>query len=156
MKFECCSQNTGWDGYSWIHVHFCFDFLVTKKEGKFKQGKIMSAKVCQRFLYSLPTLENFFLTVGQNNFGNKIPLSHCFLGRLLFESTFVYECTLEVLGFNMRLNMENWGSVIWYISLLAVYFKSLESLEEKAEHKLESYITYTGRQNVWSGWLFMK
>ena len=108
----------------------------------------LQPQISKVFLYHS---NNFFLTVGQNNFGNKIPLSHCFLGRLLFESTFVYECTLEVLGFNMRLNMENWGSVIWYISLLAVYFKSLESLEEKAEHKLESYITYTGRQNVWSG-----
>ena len=38
-------------------VHLLSDFFIQKKEGKFKQGKIMSAKVCQRFLYSLYTLE---------------------------------------------------------------------------------------------------
>ena len=38
------------------NVHVCFDFLVTKKEEKFKQGKIMSGKVCQTFLYSILTL----------------------------------------------------------------------------------------------------
>ena len=29
------------------NVHFCFDFLVTKKEGKFKQTKIMCTKSFQ-------------------------------------------------------------------------------------------------------------
>jgi hypothetical protein len=33
------------------------DIPSRKEEGKFKQGKMMSAKVCQRFLYSLYTLE---------------------------------------------------------------------------------------------------
>ena len=39
-------------------MHFCFDFLVTKKEGKFKQGKIISGKVCETFLYSILSLVN--------------------------------------------------------------------------------------------------
>ena len=34
----------------------CFDLPFRKEEGKFKQGKIMSSKVCQRFLYSILTL----------------------------------------------------------------------------------------------------
>ena len=36
-----------------------FDLPFRKEDGKFKQGKIMSTKVCQRFLYSLPTLPIF-------------------------------------------------------------------------------------------------
>ena len=55
--------------------------------------------------------------------------------------------------------MENWGSVMIYkptSSLLQIFGESKSRLKEKAEHKLESYIIYTGRQNVWSGWLFMK
>ena len=44
-----------------------------------------------------------------------------------YESTLVYESMLEVLGFNMRLNMENWGSVMIYkptSSLLQVFGES--------------------------------
>ena len=40
------------------HVYiFWFDLPIRKEEGKFKQGKIMSTKVCQRVLYSIPTLD---------------------------------------------------------------------------------------------------
>ena len=45
------------------HCLFWFDLPIRKEEGTFKQGKIMSPKVCQRFLYSLPTL-------GGNDFVN--------------------------------------------------------------------------------------
>ena len=34
----------------------CFDLPFRKEEGKIKQGKIMSTKVCQMFLYSIHTL----------------------------------------------------------------------------------------------------
>ena len=57
-----------------------YDSILLKRENS-NSGKIMSAKVCQRFLYSLPTLEQFFLKVGQNNIGKKIlfmPLSQLF------------------------------------------------------------------------------
>ena len=35
----------------------CFDLPFRKEEEKFKQGKIMSTKVCQSFLYSIPILQ---------------------------------------------------------------------------------------------------
>ena len=38
------------------HCLFWFDLPTRKEEGKFKQGEIMYTKVCQRFLYSIPTL----------------------------------------------------------------------------------------------------
>ena len=38
------------------HCLFWFDLPFRKEERKFKQGSIMSTKVCQRFLYSIPTL----------------------------------------------------------------------------------------------------
>jgi hypothetical protein len=46
-------------------------------------------------------------------------LPHCFLGQLAYKST------LEFLGFNMRLNMENWGSVMIY---KPTYLQSTSSL----------------------------
>ena len=36
------------------HCLLRFDLPLRKEEGKFKQGKIMSTKVCQRFLYPIP------------------------------------------------------------------------------------------------------
>ena len=43
------------------HCLFWFDLPIRKEEGKFKQGKILSTKVCQRFLYSLPMYSNNIL-----------------------------------------------------------------------------------------------
>ena len=127
---------------------FCYQKLFwpfTVRTTYFSDLKIFanSRPSASNFKFFSWSLEQFFLTVGQNNFGNKIPLNY-----LLANSSTCYCCDIRiVINVCWFIKLIFWFKVIWSIIAVAqiqnkkgCLFKAVHFQTDSKTLRLTAYI----------------